>query len=107
MVRVQSHDRRKVMVRMERRSRSRWKRSTEEIGSTIEKREEWEVRQDFTKNDAMLGRCFSDFDEEGHGCEFDFEAVTRIKQGEEQCWTASLEGDEGFQWREPEQEGRV
>ena len=54
------------------------KRSTEEIGSTIEKREEWEVRQDLTKKDAILGRCFSDFDEEGHGCEFDFDAVTRV-----------------------------
>ena len=35
----------------------------------LKKKEEWEVRQDFTKNDAILGRCFSDFDDEGHGCE--------------------------------------
>ena len=64
------------------------------------KREEWEVRQDFTNNEAILGRCAFDFDEEGHGVELEFEAFRRVKLGEEHCWTAPTEGSDDFQWRQ-------
>ena len=31
--------------------------------------------------------------------ELEFEAVKRVKLGDEHRWTALVEGDEGFQWR--------
>ena len=42
-------------------------------------REDWEVRQDFANNEAVLERSSFDSDEEGHGVEFEFEAVKRVK----------------------------
>ena len=41
----------------------------------------------------------SDFDEEGHRVDLEFEAVKRMKLGEERCWIAPIEGRKDLQWR--------
>ena len=45
----------------------------------------------FTNNVALLGRCASDFVEEGHRVELEFEAVKRVLS-----WRRT---DGGFFWR--------
>ena len=58
------------------------------------KRGEWEVRQDFTVNEAILGRCAFDFSAESRRGELEFEAIERVKLGEtgppqlEEAWIA-------------------
>ena len=39
------------------------------------------------------------FYKEGHGVELEFEALKRVKLGEERCWTGLTEGSQDFQWR--------
>ena len=43
------------------------------------KREECQVRPDFANNDAVLGRCSFDFDDEGHSMELAFETAKSVK----------------------------
>ena len=53
------------------------------------KGQEWENRQHFTNNEAIMGRC----------------AIKRLKMGEEHCWTSFSEESEDFEWRKKKKKG--
>ena len=44
-------------------------------------------------NGSLTG-CLFDFDEERDQCELDFEAVKRVKLGEEHCWDTMEKGNQ-------------
>ena len=44
-------------------------------------------------NGSLTG-CFFDFVEERDQCELDFEAVKRVKLGEEHCWDTMEKGNQ-------------